>query len=283
MSTKTAPPPMGDNRPPELTEREIITDLIRDQVAVASSWMNEVPVITTQEQADRAADFKRQCMALAKRADEKRRAEKLPHDEAGKAVQRFWEPHTMSIERAKTAVDAKLTAFLLAEKRRIEAEREAARKAAEEAKRIAEREADRAAELERRANAGELTGSNINTMAKLEQAEQARIEAEEAEKRAAALETKKAGAGGSSTVNGVRKTTSLRSRTYLAFDTDPPIKADAVLDILRANGTTLINFLANNGELHAVAEEIHAAVNRVYRKQGLVARGFRVVQEEKAQ
>ncbi len=111
-----------------------------DLRANAECWRT-VPV-SDQETADLAEAARKQVMALGKAMDTARKAEKQPHDDAGKAVQTKWSPTIEALDRLKVFFGDKVAAYLLAEKRRIAVEKERKREELE----IAQRALDDAAE-----------------------------------------------------------------------------------------------------------------------------------------
>lgn len=80
--------------------------------------------IQTQDQADRAANWKSRIVEIAKRAEEMRKAEKKPHDEAAAAVQKRFKPALELTDELKRSIDAAMTPYLR-EKARREAEERA--------------------------------------------------------------------------------------------------------------------------------------------------------------
>jgi len=266
---------IGDNSPP-VDKRTDIVDRIRDQQAAASAWLNEIREITDQEQADRAADFKRQTRGLQKEADAQRIAEKKPHDEAGAAIQTFWKPQISALEKFEESIDAKIRCWLLAEDRRIRREREDAMKAARDAEEAAEREAERASDLLMKAQSGELAGTGINTMAAVIEAEQAQEAAATAIAAANRLNQTKAGAGGNSVVGGIKRTVGLRVTRRVVLDLPPNAKPKITIVALQK----LVPFIEENGEGRALREELGRLVNAIYKRTKEVAPGCKVVETE---
>jgi hypothetical protein len=194
-------------------------------------------------------------------------------------VQEYFNPLLSAADRIKVSLDAKLTAFLRRERLRIEAEQAAARKAAEDAERRAAREADRAMETLARAERGELAGTGINTMAQMEYAEAAQIEAEQARARANALDEKTARAGGSSTIGGLRRATTLRTTTSIVLDVPAGASSKTVVTVLQK----ILPFLEANGKGAELRETIGRLVNAVYRDTEKIAPGCKAVRTERAQ
>ncbi len=126
----TAPDP--ESPPNQALTAEI--DALRTQ---AEGWIKEIKAVSTQEQADKAANFSEAFAKLEKRAIETHKAEKAPHLEAGRKVDATWKPIADRAASLKTWAKKTIEPFLIAERKRI-ADEEAARRA--EADRI-EREA----------------------------------------------------------------------------------------------------------------------------------------------
>lgn len=87
------------------------------------------------------ADYINQINACIKKTDECRKADKKPHDDAGKAVQKQYLPLATRLDKAKKYIGGKLQAYLRQKQLRIDEER---RQQEEEARRLRE-EADRKA------------------------------------------------------------------------------------------------------------------------------------------
>lgn len=114
----------GDPTPDPLTAHEAS---IRDLAELVSG----LTAITTQDQADQVDAILGQCRDAFKAADEARKAEKKPHDDAAAAVQVKWKPVLAIADKTKAETQALLTPWKL-EQDRIRQERtDAARKAAE--------------------------------------------------------------------------------------------------------------------------------------------------------
>ncbi|MEP0147104.1 hypothetical protein [Pseudophaeobacter sp.] len=142
------PPPSGHNNPPHF-DAEKVANL--DQAAVgfldtAGTWI-EGGEIKSDDQAELLNDF---IVGIKKRVattEEARKADKKPHDDAGKAVQAAYKPITTKLEAAKTKVTPLLTAWLekkeAAKQVEIQRQQEEARKAQQEADRKAAAAASR--------------------------------------------------------------------------------------------------------------------------------------------
>ena len=145
---------IGHNLPPEPTPFERVEKRIADLYDEAALWLDGAKV-ETQAHADGIGNLLNLIRATEKEADEARKVEKKPHDDAGKAVQERYKPLLTKAEQATAACKKALAPYLA----RLEAEKaEAVRIAREEAeaKRLAAIEAMRAsdaANLEQRAAA----------------------------------------------------------------------------------------------------------------------------------
>lgn len=135
-----APAAIGDN-----SGEVSIADQIKDYAAQAIGWFRKTG-IKDEKSKDMAANYRAELLRLSKEADTNRVAEKKPHDDAAKAVQAKWKPVIDTADGAAEELRAGLTAFMTAEKRRLEAEQrskwEAEQKAAAEQR--AKIEAERA-------------------------------------------------------------------------------------------------------------------------------------------
>lgn len=136
------PPPIGDNsgtaRP-----HEIMADRIADVNQQIADWLKEIGgKITTDEQADRAANFAALLGELEKEAEALHKVEKAPWLEGGRTVDAAWKPLIEKAATSKGRVKRDyVTPYLVEKQRRIDAEAKAEREriAAERAK--AEQEA----------------------------------------------------------------------------------------------------------------------------------------------
>jgi len=82
--------------------------------------------IDSEEKADRAAHWKARVEELGKKADELRKAEKRPHDEAAKRVQERWRPACELADTLKRQIASALTPYLRERERRLAEERQRA-------------------------------------------------------------------------------------------------------------------------------------------------------------
>jgi hypothetical protein len=126
---------MGDNSQ-NLEPHEALQADINNLADAARDWLKSIGGnITTQEQADKAANYATEFGKLEKRGQDKHKAEKAPHLEAGRAVDAAWKPVIDLADQKKRFMKKTAEAWLIEEKRRLEKiEREriaAERKAAE--------------------------------------------------------------------------------------------------------------------------------------------------------
>lgn len=137
------------NRPPSPAE-EIIASLEVDSAALLHrrdellASVTRVPAeIADPETAGKVADLIKLFMACGKNAEAERVARKEPHLEAGRAVDAFYKRITEPLEKAKRAIEARLTLWQrkVAEAERRRREEEAARLREEEERKRQEAEA----------------------------------------------------------------------------------------------------------------------------------------------
>lgn len=183
---------IGDNRPPEPINPEPTPfDVARDKIdqlyEEAALWLDGQP-IASQEQADGLAALLRLMQDAAKRAEDARKAEVKPLDEAKAAIQARYAPLIGDTKAGKgkavRAIDAMKTAQTAWLVHLDKQKQEAARKAREEAEQKA-REAQESIRAADRAN-----------IVEMEAAERRIAEARAAADAAARAERDKAGAKG---------------------------------------------------------------------------------------
>ncbi|MEQ1518538.1 MAG: hypothetical protein ABL931_18815 [Usitatibacteraceae bacterium] len=127
-------PTIGDN------SGEVgIADQIKDYAAQALDWFRKSG-IKDEKSKDMAANYRAELLRMSKEADTSRVAEKKPHDDAAKAVQAKWKPVIDTADCAAEELRAGLTAFMTAEKRRLEAEQRAKWEAEQKAAAVARAE-----------------------------------------------------------------------------------------------------------------------------------------------
>lgn len=186
--------PIGHNNPPAFDAIKVHVD---DLLTEAKNWCDG-SAIENQAQADQVARLIDDFRAAAKAADDARKEEAKPFDEAKAAVQAKYAPliaetkgQTGVIPRALSALKATLTPWL----QKLERERQEAARAAQEE---ADRKAREAAEAMRATSMADLEGR--------EQAEGLVAAAEEAAAAAARIDKDKAHAKGEGRAIGLRKT-----------------------------------------------------------------------------
>jgi len=161
------------NAPPEpfVLFKEEVDDLLLE----ARNYLDGEP-IANEGQADAVSSLLNRLRRVAKDADEARKVEKKPHDDAGKAVQAKWKPIIDKAELATSTAKQVLAPWLLQIEERQRAEAEAAR---QEADKLAEEAA-----AAHRQSLGNLEAAE-EAERLLEAAAEADIEASRAEKQKA--------------------------------------------------------------------------------------------------
>ena len=140
----------GHNRPPEdaPSQAEVIRERLTAENADLLSRKDElvaalerVPDKIDDDTATRAADFIKQLTACRKDADSRRVGAKEPYLAGGRAVDGFFRPVMDALEKAKKAVEQRLTTYqrekAAEERKRREEEERQAREEAERAERAA--------------------------------------------------------------------------------------------------------------------------------------------------
>jgi hypothetical protein len=117
--------PRGDNRPPEETDFEYLKAEIEQRAMEANARL-ELPPIVEQTEADRISNAADLLSELWKKADEARKKERQPHDEALRAIQIKWAPLLVMAEAYKNLKFKLLTPWLLAQQKKVEEETKAA-------------------------------------------------------------------------------------------------------------------------------------------------------------
>jgi hypothetical protein len=105
------PVALGHNKPPAEDSFESLQADIEDLAADANRRIDGPP-IKTQDDADQIANLADRLSELWKKADELRKAEKRPHDEAAMLVQRKWAPLLLAAEAYKNLKYKLLTPWL---------------------------------------------------------------------------------------------------------------------------------------------------------------------------
>jgi hypothetical protein len=121
---------------------------ITEYASMALAWLNKTGV-KDKTTADIAANYRAKLNKLKKEADDARTSEKAPHLAKAREVDEKWRVPIADAAAAAEELRAALTAFMVAEEKRLKAEAEAARKAEEEriAKERERIEADRAEKM----------------------------------------------------------------------------------------------------------------------------------------
>lgn len=268
---------IGGNNPPE-DKRTTLTQLTRELMAAGSAWINQIKEITSAEQADRAAAFKRQCHDAIKQIDAQKAKEKRPHLDANTEIEKFFKDLVGKLTAASDPVEKKLTAWQLAEKARIKKEEEEARKLAAQKEAEAEAAADRAYEVYEQAERGELAGTSVNTVEAMADATAAREAADKAKADVERVASKSVKAGGQYTVGGVKRSVSLRTYRHLSLD----LPSNCPPKVIATALSKLVPYIAQGGELEAIEVEIIRLANRVFSKTGEVPLGCKVVETHKS-
>lgn len=133
---------IGDNQPPDTFGA--LKAHIDDLDLEARNHLDGEP-ITTEAQALTVSRILDDARKAAKAADEARKEEKRPHDEAGRAVQAKWQPWIGKAELAAATAKKALAPYLEAQEAAQRAAAEDARRQAEEAAEAARKAAEAAA------------------------------------------------------------------------------------------------------------------------------------------
>jgi hypothetical protein len=88
----------------------------------ASDWLGAIGSVSSQVEADRAANFAERFGELEKTAEEERTSEKKPVLEQGRAIDAAWKPVIGAAEEAKRAMKKALEPFLIAETQKLKEE-----------------------------------------------------------------------------------------------------------------------------------------------------------------
>lgn len=121
---------------------ELLRERIKDVGEQVKEWLASIGgAIATQEQADKAANFKSLFAELEKEAVAAHKVAKDPHLKAGREVDAAWKPIVELADASKRKAAALVTPYLVEQDRRA---KEVVRLAAEEARRAEEERASRA-------------------------------------------------------------------------------------------------------------------------------------------
>ncbi|TIP70334.1 MAG: hypothetical protein E5X53_28305 [Mesorhizobium sp.] len=137
VAAQIAPPPPGHNSG-DVSEIEVL----RDQIEAAKKGASAYAKITDDATLTKAQSLRARLNELSGEADKKREALKRPHLEAGKEIDKAWQP---LVKEAKSAADGIRAAMSAYETEKLRKQREDERKV-ELARLAAEEEAKKAAE-----------------------------------------------------------------------------------------------------------------------------------------
>lgn len=115
----------------------LFAEEVDDLLLEARNWLDGEP-IANEQQAEAVSSILNRARRVAKDADEARKVEKKPHDDAAKAVQAKWTPIISKAELATTTAKQALAPWLQQIEEKQRAEAEAARLEAERLARIAQ-------------------------------------------------------------------------------------------------------------------------------------------------
>lgn len=213
---------IGDNAPPayRVDVVEAHDAKSREFLDAGGAWVEAGPV-TDETQAGKLNDFLAGIKEIRKTVDADRKADKKPHDDAGKEVQAAYTPILNRIDKAIQRVTPLMTAWLAEVDRKQRAEAEAKRKAAEEAARKAAEEASKAA-----------ARNDFGGEADAEEAAKAAAKMQKEAERAAKQTAKATSATGAGRAMSFRTTwvaeiTDLK-QAFLQFATDPDLQATLI-------------------------------------------------------
>jgi len=120
-SDLAAPEPTYGHNSGSVPDTEVIGDQLADVSTQASEWLAGIGnKVTTQDQADKAANFANRYAELERAAEDKRKAEKEPHLKAGRDIDEKWRPIVDRAKGDKAFMKEKITDFLIAEKAKRE-------------------------------------------------------------------------------------------------------------------------------------------------------------------
>jgi hypothetical protein len=284
-----ATPPRNDravlggnsNGAPEADPKELLEQRAREYVAGGSAWLNEIKAIETQEQADAAGAYLRQGSALVNDIEKVRKSITDPLVKRQKDIKADYDKLADPVSKTRLLVQPKLTAYLAELDRRQREAAAIAAAAAAKAKADAEVAAERAFDVYEKAEAGELQGTGVNTAAAINDAEVAKEAAERAEADADRLMGAKASAGGQYSVNGTRRSVSLKVREYLVLDL-PPNALPMMTAIALAKVIKAIADQGSKEQLADVANEVGRIANQIFKKTGEALPSTRVEVDRKA-
>lgn len=261
---------------------ELMQGRVKEYVAAASAWLNQIGEIKTKEQGDAAAAFVRQGSTLASDADKQRLELTRPLDKQKADIKKAWDAIVVPADKARDLVKPKLEAWLKSEEDRIAAEAAAAAKAAREAEEAAMKKAEEAFELHDKAQSGELKDTGVNTVAAMIEAEAAQEAAEKAADDAERLSKRRAGAGGQYSVGGSKRSVTLHTRRYLVLDLPANAPQSVVVTAL---GKIMLHIVKAQGAgaLDDIRQAIGRAASAAWKATGEVPPGCKIETERSAQ
>jgi hypothetical protein len=124
-------PPIGHNKPPELTAIERTPELIDN----CNRWLAERPEVTDPEMAGAAQRFTLQLRALRDDLDKELRSDRRPHDDAIAVIKAAYLDPQQLVEIALVQMEKRNRGWLKREQDRLDAERAERQRQADEAKR----------------------------------------------------------------------------------------------------------------------------------------------------
>jgi len=113
-------PVLGHNSQ-SLNEAEVVGEEVEALSLSAMNWLETLPMIENQSDADKAANYADRISALETRAEEARVIEKRPSLEEGREIDARWKPVVSKAQDAKTKMKKAIEPYLVGERqRRIE-------------------------------------------------------------------------------------------------------------------------------------------------------------------
>lgn len=187
---------IGDNKPPAF-DPEVLKahQETADKFLEAHKAWAGLAKIETEIQASQLTDHIDGLRGLWKKVDASRKAEKKPHDDAGKAVQTAFTPLLAKIKKSADDLKPKLADFA-EEKERIEQQKK------DEAAAIARKEAEAAEKLRQEAEAANDVSAQVDAE---ERAKAAEVAAKEASKPVKTAIKSASGAGRSMSMRTVKE------------------------------------------------------------------------------
>ena len=192
----SAAPGPGHNAPPT-GDLAVLTADYEEHRVTAQQWL-DFGDLDDDEAAEAAGNFAKQCAAKKKAVDNGRLALTRPLDKKKKDIMDEWNPLAEKFERLRQRVMAKVDAYAKAKRDRIAAAQEEARKAAE-------------AETAALAAAEDRALANPNSLAAVDDLDDARARAARAEREEREARRTTATVGAGTTAGGIKRSISLRT------------------------------------------------------------------------